>query len=177
VTGDVEPLAAGDFGAWLDDTQRVLRGAADATVPCAGCTACCTAAQFIHVEPDETDALAHIPRALLFAAPGLPDGHKVMGYDERGACPMFVAGACSIYEHRPRACRTYDCRVFAAADVDPSDDGEAKRGVAERARRWVFTYSSEHDRARHDAARAAALAVDSSATTATARALRAIDSV
>ena len=26
-------------------------------------------------------------------------------------------GGCSIYDHRPRTCRTFDCRVFAAAGV------------------------------------------------------------
>jgi Fe-S-cluster containining protein len=151
-----DELDAGAFGDWLESMHRALRGEADADVPCAGCTACCTSAQFIHVDPDETDALAHIPRALLFPAPALPAGHLVMGYDERGACPMFVDGSCSIYAHRPRACRTYDCRVFAAAQVDPAGDGPAKQAVSERVVRWRFTYPTERDRDLHDAARAAA---------------------
>ena len=30
---------------------------------------------------------------------------------------MLVDDACSIYEHRPRACRTYDCRIFRRASA------------------------------------------------------------
>jgi Fe-S-cluster containining protein len=78
----------------------------------------------------------------------------VMGYDEHGACPMLVNGACSIYEHRPRACRTYDCRVFAAAGVDVTDDG--KPGVATRVRRWRFTFATPRDAEERDAMRRAA---------------------
>ena len=79
-------------------------GAAEAKVPCAGCTACCRSGYFIHVEPDEQAALAAIPAELLFPAPGLPAGHHVMGYGADGACPMLVEDACSIYAERPRAC-------------------------------------------------------------------------
>ena len=126
-------MAAANLSTWLADMDAALRGERDADVPCGGCTACCTSSQFVHVAPDEADALAHIPRQLLFPAPGLPEGHVLMGYDERGHCPMFVAGRCSIYEHRPRTCRTYDCRVFAATGVDA-----AKPAIAERAAQWRF---------------------------------------
>ena len=104
-------------------------------MPCGGCTACCTSSQFVHVEPDDADALAHIPPALLFPAPGRPDGHVLLGFDERGHCPMLVEDGCSIYEHRPRTCRTYDCRVFAATGIEP---GAAQVAIARRARRWRF---------------------------------------
>ena len=107
-------------------------------VPCGDCTACCTSAQFVHIGPEEEEALARIPRALLFPAPGLPKGTMVMGYDEQGRCPMLVDGACSIYDHRPRTCRTYDCRVFTAAGLDP--DGAA---ITERVRRWRFDAGDE----------------------------------
>lgn len=29
---------------------------------------------------------------------------------KEGGCGMFVDGKCSIYEHRPRSCRQFDCR-------------------------------------------------------------------
>jgi uncharacterized protein len=102
-------------------------------VPCGDCTACCTASQFIHVGPDELDTLAVIPADLLFPAPGFPAGHVLMGHDEQGRCPMFIAGACSIYEHRPRTCRSYDCRVFATTGVVPDEPA-----IAARASRWRF---------------------------------------
>ena len=132
---------AGAFGAWLDGTRAAIRGERDADVPCDGCTACCTAGQFVHIDPDETDALAHIPSALLFDAPGLLPGHRLMGYDELGRCPMLVDDRCSIYAHRPRACRTYDCRVYAAAGVLPDHQPQ----VAVRVREWRFTFPTARD--------------------------------
>src|SRR6266508_6252442 len=100
-----DTLPAGQFSSWLAGLQSALRGEADSEVPCDGCTACCTASQFIHIAPDETDTLAHIPPELLFPAPGLPTGHVLLGYDERGHCPMLIDNQCSIYEHRPRTDR------------------------------------------------------------------------
>ena len=63
-------------------------------------------------------ARAH-PAALRFPRPGRPKGHVVLGYDEHGRCPMLGDHGCTIYEHRPRTCRTYDCRVFAATGSSP----------------------------------------------------------
>ena len=74
---------------WLAGMERALRGEQASDVPCDGCTACCTSSQFVHIGPDETDTLAHIPAALLFPAPRLPDGHVLLGYDEHGHCPML----------------------------------------------------------------------------------------
>jgi Fe-S-cluster containining protein len=150
---DEPDLAAGDFSSWIIDVQAAIRGEHGSDVPCDGCTACCTASQFVHIAPDEKDTLAHVPRALLFPAPRLPRGHVVMGYDERGHCPMLIDNQCSIYEHRPRTCRTYDCRVFAAAGIELDDDEKAL--INARARRWRFSYRTADDRAQHDAVRAA----------------------
>jgi uncharacterized protein len=157
MTGTAD-LDAGPFGAWLAGMLRALEGEQDADVPCGTCTACCTSSQFVHIEPDETDALAHIPAELLFPAPLRPRGHVLLGFDERGHCPMLVHGACSIYEHRPRTCRTYDCRVFAASGVDVDDDGPdpAKVDIARRARRWRFDLTVEADVVLFDAVHAAA---------------------
>jgi Fe-S-cluster containining protein len=153
--GDAESdLAAGEFSAWLRGMSAALRGDHSSDVPCGGCTACCRASQFVHVAPDEADTLAHIPPALLFPAPRMPRGHLVLGYDERGHCPMRVDDRCSIYEHRPRACRTYDCRIFPAAGLEP--DGEAKEDLRQRIRRWRFSHPSPTDRVEHDAVRSAA---------------------
>src|SRR5207253_1500026 len=115
---DDGPLAAGDFVSWVTGMQGAIAGDHDSDVPCDGCTACCTSSQFVHIEPDETETIARIPPELLFPAPRAPRGHVLLGYDERGHCPMLIDGGCSIYEHRPRTCRTYDCRVFAATGVD-----------------------------------------------------------
>lgn len=148
-----ESTAAGPFGRWLEQMLAALSGTSEADVPCGSCIACCASAQFVHVAPDELDALAHIPADLLFPAPRLPRGHVLMGYDEQGRCPMLTDAGCSIYAHRPRTCRTYDCRVFPAAALDVGDD---KPLVAERARRWTFDHSADGDEALHAAVRAAA---------------------
>ena len=147
-------LPAGDFSSWLAGMQQALRGRADSDVPCGTCTACCTSSQFVHIAPDEADALAHIPAELLFSAPRLPRGHVLMGYDQHGRCPMLIDQQCSIYAHRPRTCRTYDCRVLPAAGVE-LDEGE-KVLISERTRRWRFSHPTALDRVQHDAIQAAA---------------------
>ena len=122
-----------DFGSWREEFRRALdRGEATA-VPCGGCTACCRSAQFVHIEPDEVDTLAHIPPDLLVPAPARPTGHMVMGFDGEGRCPMLTESGCRIYEHRPRTCRSYDCRVFAASGIQPD-----QALVAEAIKRWHF---------------------------------------
>ena len=161
-------IDAGAFGGWLADARAAIRGERDADVPCGTCTACCTSSHFVHVAADETDTLAHIPAELLFPAPGFPAGHVLMGYDDQGRCPMLGDGGCSIYEHRPRTCRTYDCRVFAAAGVVP--DAPA---IAARVEQWEFSHRTPADDAAHGEVRAAAAAV-TDAVNATERAVRAV---
>ena len=171
------PLPAGRFSDWLTGMQAALRGDGEADVPCDGCTACCTSSQFVHIGPDEIETLAAIPDQLLFPAPGRPEGHVLLGYDERGHCPMLVDGGCSIYEHRPRTCRTYDCRVFAATGVEVDD--ATKAAIAERVRRWRFEFPTAEDRARHEELQVVAAGVreaDGTApTSATRRAVLAVE--
>jgi uncharacterized protein len=152
--GGSDALAAGGFAAWLADTRAAIRGERGADVPCGGCTACCTASQFVHIGPDETDTLAHIPARLLFPAPLMPDGHVLMGHDERGHCPMLREGRCTIYAHRPRTCRTYDCRVFAASGITPDD-----ALIAARAARWRFDECTPEDARLHESVRRTAVAI------------------
>jgi Fe-S-cluster containining protein len=149
-----EEIDAGRLAPWAEAMQRALRGGAGSDVPCAGCTACCTSFQFVHVEPDEADAIAHIPAELLFAAPHRPPGHLVMGYDRDGRCPMLGDGGCTIYAHRPRTCRMYDCRVFAATGVEP--DGDDKAAIRARVRQWRFAVRDEADAVVGQGLRAAA---------------------
>ena len=150
-------LDAGPFGPWLQRTVAMLDrdpGAGDGSdVPCDGCTACCESSQFVLVEPDEHAARSLIPAELLFPAPGAPKGYSVLPYDEHGRCPMLGQRGCLIYEHRPRTCRAYDCRVLAAAGVDP---GPSKPEIAARVRRWEFTLDGGADESSLGAVRAAA---------------------
>jgi Fe-S-cluster containining protein len=183
MSGDGE-LAAGRFSAWLAEMRAALRDDRPADVPCGGCTACCRSSQFVHIAPDETDTLAHIPAGLLFPAPRLPQGHVLLGYDERGHCPMLTDGGCAIYEHRPRTCRTYDCRIFPATGLTVDDGDAAKADIARQARRWRFSFPADDDRRSSDAVRAAAASIEVAASrpaagtgpaTATQVAVRAIE--
>ena len=110
---------------------------------------------FIHIRPEETQTIRRIPRALLFPAPGLPTGHVLMGYGDKGQCPMFVDNQCSIYEDRPQTCRDYDCRVFAATGVLVDDETQPE--IARRVKEWVFTCQSEAGREEHRSVQAAAV--------------------
>jgi Fe-S-cluster containining protein len=136
---DQSPLAAGSFSNWLADTQQ----ARPADVPCGNCNACCRSSYFIHIKPDDIDALAHIPETLLFPAPGLPRGHFIMGFNEQGTCPMLVDNQCSIYAHRPQTCRDYDCRIFATTGI--AAGGTDKQDVNARTMRWQFDYANQDD--------------------------------
>lgn len=141
-------LPTDPFSSWLRRTRQAQKTKKGAVVPCGECRACCTSAYFIHISPDETETLARIPKQFVFAAPGLPKGHVVLGYDKNGHCPMFIDNQCSIYEHRPHTCRTYDCRVFPAAGLTAGQD---KPAITRQAKRWRFTFSSQRD---HDYLRA-----------------------
>ena len=145
---------AGNFSSWLSDTRTALKNDAETEVPCGDCTACCTSSYFIHVKPTETDTLSHIPDELLFPAPGMPEGNVLMGYDEQGHCPMLKNGACSIYEHRPLTCRSYDCRIFPATGIQIS--GKDKRLITQQAERWKFEFANTDEMKAHKAVQKAA---------------------
>jgi len=125
-------------------------------VPCGDCNACCRSSYFIHIRPDETQTIANINRKLLFAAPGLPKGNLVMGYDQHGHCPMLIADKCSVYAHRPHTCRAYDCRIFTATGISAGDD-DNKIQVNQRIQRWQFSYPEKRDLDEYAAVQAAAL--------------------
>ncbi len=144
-------LAVGGFSSWLRMTRSAQADGGAAHVPCGECRACCSSSYFVHIAPHETQTLARIPAELLFPAPDLPKGTVVMGYDEHGRCPMLRDQGCSIYEHRPLTCRSYDCRVYAAAKIAAD-----RAAITEQARRWRFSHPASDDRDRHAAVAAAA---------------------
>ena len=67
---------------------------------------------------------------------------------------MLVDGECSIYAQRPRTCRSFDCRVFAAAGVSLGSGPRAR--VNARVWQWRFEYPSEFDAECQNAVLAAA---------------------
>jgi len=150
-----QDLPAGRFSSWLRRTRSAQGKENGADVPCGECTACCRSSYFIHIRPEETQTLTRIPRELLFAAPGLPEGNVLLGYDENGHCPMLIDNQCSIYEHRPLTCRNYDCRIFPAAGLTAGDDDKAL--INQQIQRWQFSFPTKLDHNQHAAVQAAAM--------------------
>jgi uncharacterized protein len=149
-----QDLPAGCFSSWLRRTRYALMKENGVYVPCGECRACCASSYFIHIRPEEKQAKARINKKLLFPAPGLPKGNVLLGYDQSGRCPMQIAGECSIYEHRPLTCRSYDCRIFTAVGIAAGDKDKAL--VNQRVKRWKFSYPTRLDRDQHAAVCAAA---------------------
>ncbi len=66
-----------------------------------------------------------------------------MGYDRDGRCPMLKKEGCLIYQYRPETCRTFDCRILAAAGLTSA---EKHNPVFQQAKRWKFTFPAQKDR-------------------------------
>jgi len=134
-TGETVTLrAAGDprefHDRMVDRGNRLLRGdprAVDAAVPCNGCRECCYHAGVdVHPEDEPPENLAHLQTERR------EDGVLYLRKREDGACVHLGAKGCTVYEHRPRACRGYDCRVYALTNVLDTFDG------AHQQPRWLF---------------------------------------
>jgi hypothetical protein len=100
-------------------------------VPCRGCTQCCYHAG-VDVDPAKETAidLMHmdlVPR----------DGVLMLRKREDGACVHLGPDGCTIHEHRPSACRTYDCRAFSLVNMRDKYDGDHVQPV------WLFQPDSE----------------------------------
>jgi hypothetical protein len=147
-------LPAGDFSAWLRAMRRALAGDGEMDVACGDCRGCCVSSYYVKVRERETDALARITANLgdQSLEPG-PAGSRLMGYQANGHCLMLRDGNCSIYQHRPETCRTYDCRVFTAAGMDAGPD---KPVINQRVAQWEFTFPTRADRDEQRAVGAAA---------------------
>ena len=133
--------------------REALSGTAGMDVACGSCRGCCTSSYFIKVRAHERDAIESIGAEYLRPLPGATNGAQLMGFHENGHCFMFANGNCTIYSHRPETCRTYDCRVFAAASVNA---GEGRTEINERIASWRFEYPTPRDREEHRAVTAAA---------------------
>jgi Fe-S-cluster containining protein len=131
--------------------RRVLKGEADADVPCDGCTGCCISSYAIALRPTDVAALECVPAQHLRLP--VDGGFAFMGYREDGTCPMLQAGRCMIYDDRPRTCRDYDCRIYTATGQVP--DGN-RPVIHSRVQEWQFEFGSDAERHQQQAmARAA----------------------
>ena len=75
----------------------------DVDVPCNGCTACCRK-QIVALFPEYGDDPAILSRHVE------RDGVLILDEAENGDCVYLQDGGCSVWEHRPVLCRTFDCR-------------------------------------------------------------------
>ena len=128
---------AGDFGTWLDERLNEPT-ASEAKVACGDCTACCTTFEGITISHDETETLAAISPFHLKADTRSANGAQILIAAPDRVCPMLVRGSCSIYPVRPKACRAFDCRSLAAADLIDTEGPGAILG--QRADQWAFSY-------------------------------------
>lgn len=141
-----EQLNARDFTEWLTAREELFSSPFARSVPGGACTACCRSSMFVHIGAHEARTLRRIPSELLFPAPGLSNGNFVLGYDDKGHCPMLIEDHCSIYEDRPETCRNYDCRVFTATELAPD---RPQTEIAKQVELWRFDHSGPHGKATH----------------------------
>jgi hypothetical protein len=76
-------------------------------VPCDGCTACCYAKRVV-VNPEEEP-----PENLAVLALAKDRYGTRLRRRKDGSCTHLGPAGCTVYEHRPRICRLYDCRTAA----------------------------------------------------------------
>lgn len=133
---------AGDPLRWLRqfgaNAVAITRGEpVQNTVPCAGCTECCYHKGVdVHPEAEPPDRLAHL--ALEWKA---DQQSSFLQKREDGACIHLGPTGCTVYDHRPNACRHYDCHVHALTGVLDTFDGNHVQPT------WLFQPRSPQARA------------------------------
>lgn len=141
---EAAPLPAGDFSTWLRAMRNALASRGGMDVACGDCRGCCTSSYYVKVRANESVAMARIGAANLEPGPPGDPGSKLLGFQPDGHCRMLVGRECSIYQDRPETCRSYDCRVYAAADMTA---GEGRTEINERIKRWRFSFPGQQDQA------------------------------
>lgn len=80
-------------------------------VPCGACSACCYYEGIPVDKKRDRQRLPHL-RTEQNAA-----GELVLRQRADGACVHLGERGCTVYEHRPTICRSFDCRAFAAMGI------------------------------------------------------------
>lgn len=116
---------------------------ADAIVPCGTCHACCHSP--VEVRPDWGDDPADY-RLAVSVDKTAPNQHAMVTLDRKddGSCYALRNGRCSIWEKRPRVCRTFDCRKMfvmhsKAERRELVDKGYFRKAVLQAGRNRVAT--------------------------------------
>lgn len=109
-------------------------------VPCHGCTECCW-----HAGTDLHEDTFDAPRLLHLMTKRRDDGVLYLAKKPDGSCVHLGASGCTVYEHRPHACRHYDCRMFALTGIHDTYDSGHKQPV------WIFEPETDESRAYYTA--------------------------
>jgi Fe-S-cluster containining protein len=81
-----------------------------ANVPCNGCVACCHHTLIV-LMPEHGDlADLYETQDVLSPLTGLPA--KALKQTQDGACIYVRSHGCSIHDHRPAICKSFDCRRY-----------------------------------------------------------------
>jgi Fe-S-cluster containining protein len=91
-------------------------GAPISDVPCGNCTKCCEVLTPF-LTPDEVTSglyplsLIQPDKNMILENPNVGPLVAMFKKTPTGGCFMFIDNKCSIYDHRPRSCRQFDCRT------------------------------------------------------------------
>jgi hypothetical protein len=80
-------------------------------IPCGDCSACCYYAGIPVDEKRDRKRLLHL------LTERNHDGELVLQRRADGGCVHLGDRGCTVYEHRPAVCRSFDCRAFAAMGI------------------------------------------------------------
>lgn len=119
---------------WVDQTIQVQKDErASNDVACKSCTQCCYWPRVdVDPEQEEPEHLRHLT---------IIQGAKGWYIPKRadGGCIHLGPKGCTVYEHRPRACRKFDCRIFGLIDA-AAPIGNNHYGPV-----WRFRYETDAD--------------------------------
>jgi len=141
-TINVDERHAGSLSAFMDEFARQNPHDRRSSVPCGTCRQCCWHPTVdVDKSVERPEDLAHLDLVVR------EDGKTVIRKRPDGACVHLGDGGCTVYKHRPRACRSYDCRIYSAFGILPTFNGDR------HAPYWKFTLRSVRDYAVAIAAR------------------------
>ena len=114
------------------------------TCRAARCTACCTSSQFVHIEPDETDTLAHVPAALLVPRARASAGARAARVRRARALPD--ARRARLHDLRAPAAHVPHLRLPGVRRHRHRARSDPARGRRARVRRWRFVVDTPEAR-------------------------------
>ena len=120
------------IAAWFRSLHWSLASNGQTDVPCNGCTECCKSNQglFLHPEQgDEVESYRH--RVVRDRATGNPV--FLLATEANGQCVYLGASGCTIYDHRPLLCRSFDCREHYLILPRKDRDNLVRLGLSSRA--------------------------------------------